>query len=176
MKANNRQAWNKGKKCPQISGKKNGMYGKKRPDLIKRNKSLSQRNSVINYNKNRVLNKNTKLKMSASNRSARLKEKNWQKEKNPSWKGGKTSEIMLLRTSIEYKLWRLSVFKRDNFRCIWCNSNKRIEADHIKPFAYFPELRFAIDNGRTLCHKCHKTTQTYLNKGRQHERRKLGMG
>jgi hypothetical protein len=31
-------AWNKGKKCPEISGEKNPMWGKKRPDLVKRNK------------------------------------------------------------------------------------------------------------------------------------------
>lgn len=70
-----------------------------------------------------------------------------------------------IRTSKEYKLWRQVVKERDNFACIWCGSTKSIEADHIKPFALFPELRFAIDNGRTLCKECHKTTENYARKG-----------
>lgn len=80
------------------------------------------------------------------------------------WKGGITPINAMIRNSAEYKLWRNAVFERDNWKCIWCNSKERIEADHIKPFSLFPELRFAIDNGRTLCHKCHKTTETYGNK------------
>ena len=88
-------------------------------------------------------------------------------DKNPSWKGGITPTNQLIRTSLEYKLWRESVFKRDNYTCIWCgarNGNGKtvvLNADHIKPFALYPELRFAIDNGRTLCIPCHKTTDTY---------------
>lgn len=90
-------------------------------------------------------------------------------ENNHAWKGGVTSINEKIRKSIEYKLWRISVFERDNYTCVWCGlkSHGNIEADHIKPFAYFPELRFAIDNGRTLCKACHKTTDTYLVKAKQ---------
>lgn len=87
------------------------------------------------------------------------------REKNPSWKGGKTPEKIAIRMSKEYKLWRTAVFERDNYTCIWCGQKGgKLNADHIKPFAYFPELRFAIDNGRTLCIDCHRKTDTYGNK------------
>ena len=87
------------------------------------------------------------------------------RENHWNWKGGIDSESHRLRNSFEYKLWRKSVFERDNYTCIWCGANKSetLNADHIKPFSLFPELRFAIDNGRTLCVDCHKTTDSYLN-------------
>lgn len=78
------------------------------------------------------------------------------------WKGGITPINSAIRHSIEYKLWRTAVFERDNYTCVWCNKRGGVlNADHIKPFARFPELRFAIDNGRTLCVPCHKSTDTY---------------
>lgn len=83
------------------------------------------------------------------------------------WKGGISPKNKAIRSSLEYQLWRKAVFERDDYTCIWCGEKsikgKRviIHADHIKPFALFPELRFAIDNGRTLCIKCHRTTDTY---------------
>lgn len=78
--------------------------------------------------------------------------------KNPHWKGGVYPKNMALRHSLEYKIWRRAVFERDCYTCQICGekSNGNIEADHIKPFSLYPELRFAIDNGRTLCEGCHK--------------------
>ena len=85
---------------------------------------------------------------------------------HPMWRGGKMTkypELVRLRKSLEYKIWRKAVFEKDKYTCVFCGDNKggNLEADHIKPFALFPELRFAIDNGRTLCEKCHKKTNTY---------------
>ena len=91
------------------------------------------------------------------------------------WKGGVSSANELIRKSTEYKLWRKSVFERDNYTCVWCGDKSGggktiiLHPDHIKPFAYFPELRFAIDNGRTLCINCHKTTKTYGGGARKYE-------
>jgi hypothetical protein len=85
---------------------------------------------------------------------------------NTQWNGGPKTEYERIRKSLEYKLWRKAVFERDNYTCIWCGDNKggNLEADHIKPFIFFPELRLAIDNGRTLCKQCHKKTDTYGSK------------
>lgn len=84
----------------------------------------------------------------------------------PNWKGGITKKNLKIRNSFEYRLWREAVFRRDNYTCIFCGYNKggNLVADHIKPFSLFPELRIAIDNGRTLCIKCHKKTDTYLER------------
>ncbi len=88
------------------------------------------------------------------------------------WRGGITPLNKVLRNTVEMKIWREAVFKRDNYTCQECGARNgngytvTLNADHIKPFMLFPELRFSIDNGRTLCVKCHKKTLTYGGKTR----------
>lgn len=79
---------------------------------------------------------------------------------HPMWKGGVSkanrTERYTIMNTIEYKLWREAIFKRDSFTCRSCGDiGGVLNADHIKPFAIYPELRFAIDNGQTLCRDCH---------------------
>lgn len=95
----------------------------------------------------------------------------WKGKKRPdisrdnhyNWKGG--SENHRIRESVEYKLIREACFKRDDYTCLWCGQRGgELNADHIKPFSLFPELRFALDNLRTLCLACHRKTETYGGK------------
>ncbi len=83
----------------------------------------------------------------------------------------------------EYRQWRLSILKRDGYRCVLCSSKHTkeapLEVDHIKRFLYIAnqhELRtpedarkcaelWDIKNGRTLCRPCHRISDTYGTKG-----------
>lgn len=61
------------------------------------------------------------------------------------------------RNDSAYQEWRRQVWKRDNWKCKIINSdcNGRIEAHHILSWTEYPELRYIINNGITLCHAHH---------------------
>ena len=105
----------------------------------------SHRKSLSESHKWKRLTKEQRKKIGVANRGP----KHW------NWQGGKTPINNAIRSSEEYKAWRFEVFKRDGFMCIVCGARRNIEADHIKPFSDFPELRFDIANGRTLCRLHH---------------------
>ena len=92
-------------------------------------------------------------------------------EKSYLWKGGVTPENLRIRNGLKYRLWRTSVFERDDYTCQSCevrsgNGKKVVlNADHIKQFAYYPELRFELSNGRTLCVPCHRKKTEEERKG-----------
>lgn len=63
----------------------------------------------------------------------------------------------------KYKEWREAVFKRDGYKCVICKHagsfKNPLQADHHPyPKARYPEKMFDVDNGRTLCLKCHRKT------------------
>lgn len=81
---------------------------------------------------------------------------------NPAWRGGVTPIHKAIRASRSYKRWRKAVFERDNYVCVECKvRGVELQADHIKSFSAYPELRLELSNGRTLCVPCHKLTPTY---------------
>lgn len=76
------------------------------------------------------------------------------------WKGGINGENDTLRHRKEYKEWRTLVYERDNYTCQCCGMyGVKLNAHHINQFANYPNLRYNIDNGITLCEKCHDATE-----------------
>jgi len=77
-------------------------------------------------------------------------------EKAHNWQGGVNTVADSIRNSQEYIAWRTSVYERDNFACLCCGKvGGRLHAHHILAFSKYPALRFDINNGSTLCKKCH---------------------
>lgn len=79
-------------------------------------------------------------------------------EKNHKWIKDRTKLVKRQkRGDSAYCYWRKEVWLRDNFKCKIANPDcvGRIEAHHILSWSDFPELRYQINNGITLCHAHH---------------------
>ena len=96
-------------------------------------------------------NKNPSLEIRQKMSKARKGLKNW------NWKGGVTSQNHLIRYGFDAQRWRKAVFERDNYTCQICHQRgKKLNAHHIEEFSKYPEKRFDVSNGITLCIDCHK--------------------
>lgn len=101
-------------------------------------------------------------------------------ENHWNWKGGsgKSLRKKIMDTAM-YRLWRQSVYERDNWTCSSCDTRGgKLHADHIKPFhkiisdnqiTSVQESKMCAElwdvfNGRTLCVSCHMKTDTYGGK------------
>lgn len=92
-------------------------------------------------------------------------------EKNVNWKGGITSEQKRIRQTVEMKLWRQSVFERDDWTCQkYGKRGGKLCAHHIRNFSDYPELRTSIENGITLSSEAHKEFHgRYGNRTNEHQ-------
>lgn len=79
--------------------------------------------------------------------------------KHPNWKEDRTllKKNEKKHLDVQYQLWATSVKNRDGWTCRMCDGgcSGRLEAHHIYDWTNFPEKRYQIKNGITLCHAHH---------------------
>lgn len=78
----------------------------------------------------------------------------WIKDRTKLKDSGEINEI---RRSSRYKDWSKNIRNRDKHKCRLSNNEclGRLEIHHIFSFTYYPELRYLLTNGITLCHFHH---------------------
>lgn len=66
----------------------------------------------------------------------------------------------------EYWNFRKKVYERDNYTCQCCGDNKggNLNAHHIENYSDNEKKRTDINNGITLCDKCHKKFHKNIRK------------
>ncbi len=154
------------KKSPGMTGKKHSEETKQKISNTKLGKKQSQEtclkislaligNTYGRGNKGKIFSENHR----------RLLAKAQKGELSYNWKGGITTTHSKIRNSVRYKIWRDKVFRQDNFTCQICGQiGGRLNAHHIKPFYKYPQKRFHVNNGITLCIKCHNLTKGYFER------------
>ena len=62
------------------------------------------------------------------------------------------------RDTYENILWRTKVYERDGYTCQVCGDSRggNLVAHHYDSYTDFPEERYDVSNGVTLCDACHK--------------------
>ena len=134
--------------------------GKKRPDLTIRNKlNVGKRHHF--WGKRRP------------DHSKKIRGK-----KHPNWRGGISRKTDKLRHKYwkELKEWRILIFKRDDYTCQKCKKRGGdIEPHHKKSISKYPKFIIQIENGQTLCKKCHKkeTIKAIKNGWKYHKDHKV---
>jgi len=63
------------------------------------------------------------------------------------------------RDSYKSNTWRIAVFDRDGYFCLSCGDAKggNLNAHHILPYSIAKNKRWDVENGATLCVKCHRS-------------------
>lgn len=78
---------------------------------------------------------------------------------NPNYNPNKTEEEREQERLVEgYGIWRMEVYKRDRFTCQCCGdkTGHNLISHHLDGWDWCKAKRLDVDNGITLCSKCHK--------------------
>jgi len=150
-----KKSWNKGRKTgiiPRTVFKKGMMLGENHPNwkgglpnCVDCGKKLSTR-----YSKTKRCRKCVSPYVDRTNIVYPTGENHW------NWKGGNYKRKDERNDSL-YQNWVLQVKKRDNWKCRINNKDcsGHCIVHHILPWRDFPELRYNIENGITLCQAHH---------------------
>lgn len=133
--------YNKGKKggVPWNKGLKGGIGGRK-----------GKKYGVLSAEHKEKLRKASTGRKHTSETIAKISGNN-----SPHWKGGITKASKLERHKFRNYIQK-KVFERDDYTCQMCETKGvPLQVDHIQPWAEYLELRFKIENCRTLCMRCH---------------------
>jgi len=93
-------------------------------------------------------------------------------ENSTHWQGGTSrTNRQTDMARADYREWRRQVYERDNHTCTRCNKRgSRLNAHHILDYHHYPDLRYEVSNGTTLCVKCHKTVHVELHETQQYDK------
>lgn len=146
-----------------IQGKKHTEETKKKMSLAKKGKMPKNIEMIKNYWKGKHHSEETKNKISIGHKGLTT----WNKDKpflairgknHWNWKGGLSKRKRKdERNDSAYNCWVLSIKKRDNWKCKINNQDCSgyCMVHHILSWRDFPELRYNINNGITLCQAHH---------------------
>ena len=111
---------------------------------LEKNLSMNKIAKLLNVSTSTVSRKLNSLNIKLKSPSERIKGSN-----NSQWKNKKSD-------ANKHKNWREFVLERDEYTCQACKSNKKkLNVHHIFNKAKYPELKYNISNGITLCEECH---------------------
>jgi len=142
-----------------IKGSKHSKEAKRKMSEIKKGKHYSPKTEFKKgqHKGNKNPTKRIEVRKKISKAKKGKPHFNQRGKNHGNWKGGITSKNEKIRKALEYKLWREVIFARDNWTCQKCGKKGgRLASHHLHNFADFPELRTSIENGITLCKKCHR--------------------
>lgn len=158
---NLKDQWAQGKRISGMLGKKHSdeskskvskkMMGNKNCVGLKQTKEHIEKRAILRRGK-----KGNRLGSKHSIETRKQMSESHKKERAYNYKGDESSNKQRANCSMEYRLWREKVFKRDNWTCQKCKKRGiELHPHHIYNFFKYIDLRFVMDNGITLCKDCH---------------------